>query len=98
MSSWRRFSTAEDRSAGSVSSVQSCHCGELEPLMFDESLGYVGQFFPEEKEESSAQIVIEIAPDEEEKSWKAGFYLIAKGPLHFENSLRKLCKAASRSI
>jgi len=71
---------------------------ELEPLMFDESLGYVGQFFPEEKEESSAQIVIEIAPDEEEKSWKAGFYLIAKGPLHFENSLRKLCKAASRSI
>jgi len=71
---------------------------ELEPLMFDESLGYVGQFFPEEKEKSSAQTVIEIVPDEEEESWKAGFYLIEKGPLHFEDSLRKLCKAASRSI
>jgi hypothetical protein len=71
---------------------------ELEPLMFDECLGYVGQFFPEEKEKSSAQIVIEMLPDEEDERWKAGFYLIEKAPLHFEDSLRKLGKAASRSI
>jgi hypothetical protein len=57
---------------------------EREPLMFDEFLGYVGQFFPEGQEKLSAQIVIEIAPDEEDESWKAGFYLIEKGPLHFE--------------
>jgi hypothetical protein len=48
----------------------------LKPLMFEEILGYVGQFFPAEKEKSSAQIVIEIVPDEEDESWKAGFYLI----------------------
>jgi hypothetical protein len=70
----------------------------LQPLMFEETLGYVGQFFPQDKEKSSAQIVIEIVPDEEDESWKTGFYLIEKGPLHFENSLRKLCKAASNSI
>jgi hypothetical protein len=71
---------------------------ELEPLMSEESLGYVGQFFPADNAKSAAQIVIEIVPDEEDESWNAGFYLIEKGPLHFEDSLRKLCKAASRSI
>jgi hypothetical protein len=71
---------------------------DLRPLMFEETLRYVGQFFPEANEKSSAQTVIEIVSDEEDESWKAGFYLIEKGPLHFENSLRKLCKAASSSI
>ncbi len=71
---------------------------DLKPLMFDETLGYVGQSFPAENQKSPAQIVIEIVPDEEDESWNAGFYLIEKGPLHFEDSLRKLCKAASRSI
>jgi hypothetical protein len=71
---------------------------DLKPLMFDETLAYVGQSFPAENQKSPAQIVIEIVPDEEDESWNAGFYLIKKGPLHFEDSLRKLCKAASRSI
>ena len=62
----------------------------LKPLMSEEIPGYVGQFFPAEKEKSSAQIVIEIVPDEEDESWKAGFYFIERGPLHFENSLRQL--------
>jgi hypothetical protein len=62
-------------------------------------VGYVGQFFLEEKQKSSAKIVIEIVPEEEDESWNAGFYFIEKGPpLHFEDSLRKLCKAASGSI
>jgi hypothetical protein len=43
-------------------------------------------------------MVIELVPDEEDESWNAGFYLIAKGPLCFEDSFRKLCKAVSRSI
>jgi hypothetical protein len=51
----------------------------LQPLMFEKTLGYVGQFFPQDKEKSSAQIVIEIVPDEEDGSWKTGFYLIEKG-------------------
>jgi hypothetical protein len=71
---------------------------ELEPLMSDESVGYVGQSFPEENEKSCAQIVVEIVPDEEDESWRAGFYLIEKVPLDFEDSLQKLCKDAGRSI
>jgi hypothetical protein len=43
-------------------------------------------------------MVIEIVPDEEDKNRNAGFCLIEKGPLCFEDSLQKLGKAVSRSI
>jgi hypothetical protein len=71
---------------------------DLKPLMFEENLGYVGHLFPEENQKSSAQTVIEIVPGEEDESWNAGFYVIEKAPLPFEDSLRKLCKSASRSV
>jgi hypothetical protein len=60
--------------------------------------GYVGHLFPEENQKSSAQTVIEIVPGEEDKSWNAGFYVIEKAPVPFEDSLRKLCKSVSRSV
>jgi len=65
--------------------------------MSGETLDYVGPSFPELNLDSSAQTVIEIS-QEEEGSWKAGFYLLEKAPLHFEDSLRTFCKAASASI
>ncbi len=71
---------------------------DLKPLVSDESPGYVGQSFPAASPDSSAHIVLEIVSDEEDGDWKAGFYLIDKGPLHFEESLRTFCKAASLSI
>jgi len=43
-------------------------------------------------------MIIEIVPDEEDESWNASFYIIEKGPLCSEDSLRKLCKAVSRSM
>jgi hypothetical protein len=66
--------------------------------MSDEIFDYVGQSFPESNLDCSAHTVIEIAREEEEGSWKAGFYLLEKAPLHFENSLRTFCNAASTSI
>jgi len=42
--------------------------------------------------------VIEIVQEEEDASWKAGFYLFEKTPLHFEDCLRTFCKATGRPI
>jgi len=70
----------------------------LRPLISDETFDYVGQSFTELNLDCSAHTVIEIAREEEDGSWKAGFYLLEKAPLHFEDSLRTFCKAASASI
>ena len=71
---------------------------DLKPLMSGETLDYVGESFPERGLPSSAQTVKEIARDEEDGAWKAGFYLLEKAPLPFEDSLRTFCKAASTPI
>jgi hypothetical protein len=71
---------------------------DLKPLLSEENPNCVGQSFPAANQDSSAHIVLEIVFDEEDGNWKAGFYLIEKGPLHFEDSLRLFCKAASRSV
>ncbi len=67
---------------------------DLGPALVGETLEYVGQLFPELKRDSSPCTVIEIMPEEEEGSWRAGFYLIEKGPLHFEDSLKTFFRAA----
>ena len=72
--------------------------GDLAALLCEEMPTYVGPSFPERENDSPSCIVIEIMPREQEESWKAGFYLIEKGPLDFEDSLRTLHKAASGSI
>ena len=54
---------------------------------------YVGHSFPELNQGSGPCTVIEIAAEEEEGSWKAGFYRMEKGPLDFEDSLRALHEA-----
>lgn len=71
---------------------------DLSDVLSDESLNYMGSSFPDLKQDSAPCTVMEIMPDEEEGSWRAGFYLIEKGPLDFEDSLRSLLKAASGSI
>ena len=71
---------------------------ELSGILSEESLNFVGQSFPELKQDSSPCTVIEIIADEKEGNWRAGFYLIAKEPLHFEDSLRMFRKAASGCI
>jgi len=71
---------------------------DLKRLMSEEALDYVGQSFPELKQNSSPCTVIEIMADEENGNSIAGFYLIEKTPLHFEDSLRPFRKAVSGSI
>ena len=71
---------------------------DLKPLMSGEIRGYVGQSFPELNHKTSAHAVMEIVLEEEDASWKAGFYLVEKTPVHFEDSLRAFCKATSRTI
>lgn len=71
---------------------------DLKPLMFDQTFDYIGQSFPDLNLPSSAQTVIEIAREEEDGSWKAGFYLLERAPLPFEDSLRTFCKAAGTPI
>jgi hypothetical protein len=65
----------------------------LGPALVGETLEYVGQLFPELNRDSSPITVIEIMPDEQEGSWRAGFYLIEKGPIHFEECLRTFFRA-----
>ena len=47
---------------------------------------YVGKSFPKITE---AGTVIQVVPDEQ-GLWKPGFYRATKGPLDFENHLRRL--------
>jgi hypothetical protein len=71
---------------------------DLSDVLFDEILNYMGSSFPDLKQDSGPCTVMEITSDEEEVGWRAGFYLIKKGPLEFEDSLRTLRKAAGGSI
>jgi hypothetical protein len=71
---------------------------DLRLLMSGETRDYVGQSFPELNHKTSAHTVIEIVQEEQDASWTAGFYLIEKTPLHFEDSLRAFCKAAGKPI
>jgi hypothetical protein len=70
----------------------------LSDVLSEESLNYMGSSFPDLKQDSGPCTVMEIMSDEEEVSWRAGFYRIEKGPLEFEDSLRTLSKAAGGSI
>lgn len=72
--------------------------GDLAALLHEEIPIYAGPSFPEREIDSPSCTVIEIRPREEEGSWRAGFYLIEKGPIAFEDSLRTSRKAAGGSI
>jgi hypothetical protein len=67
---------------------------DLKAIMSKETFEYVGQSFPELKQDTSARAVIEIVQAEEDATWMAGFYLIQRAPLQFESSLRTFCKSA----
>ncbi len=71
---------------------------DLATLLYEEIPIYAGSSFPERENNSRSCTVIEIMPREEEGSWTPGFYLIEKGPIDFEESLRTLRKAAGGSI
>jgi hypothetical protein len=71
---------------------------DLSEVLSEEILNYMGLSFPDLKQDSAPCTVIQIMPDEEVGSWRAGFYLIDKGPLDFEHSLRTFSKAVSGSI
>jgi hypothetical protein len=72
--------------------------GDLAALLCDEIPIYTGSSFPEREIDSPSCTVIEIMSREEGGSWRAGFYLVEKGPLDFEDSLRTFRKAAGGSI
>jgi hypothetical protein len=63
---------------------------DLYGVLSKEASNYVGQSFPELKQDSSPCIVIEIVPDEEEAHWRPGFYRVEKSPLQFEGALRSV--------
>lgn len=72
--------------------------GNLAALLCEEMPIYIGPSFPERESDSPSCTVMEILPDEEEGSWRAGFYVIEKEPIDFEDSLRTLRKVAGGSI
>ena len=72
--------------------------GDLAALLCEEIPIYAGPSFPERENDSPSCTVIEILPREQEGIWRTGFYLIEKGPLDFEVSLKTLRKAAGGSI
>lgn len=71
---------------------------DLAALLCEENPIYTGPSFPERENDSPSCTVIEIRPREKEGTWTPGFYLIEKGPIDFEGSLRTLRKAAGGSI
>jgi len=71
---------------------------DLSDVLSEEILNYIGLSFPDLQQDSGPCTVMEIMPDEEAGSWRAGFYLIEKGPLDFEHSLMTFHKAADGSI
>ncbi len=72
--------------------------GDLAALLHQEIPIYAGPSFPERGKDSPSCTVIEIMPSENEGSWRPGFYLIEKGALDFEDSLRTFRMTASGSI
>jgi len=71
---------------------------DLFTVLREEIPNYAGPSFPELGEDSAPCTVIELMSDEEEPDWKAGFYLLDKEPVHFEDGLRKFCNAAEGQI
>lgn len=63
---------------------------DLSSFLSNDNAKYVGKSFPKIKEAASSCTLIEIATDERQKPWKAGFYRATKGPLEFESHLRAL--------
>ena len=72
--------------------------GDVAALLEQEIPIYVGPLFPERENDARSCTVIEIVPREKKGSWRAGFYLIEKTPIAFEDSLRTLRKAAGGSV
>jgi hypothetical protein len=70
---------------------------DLSGLLSMETSNYVGQSFPQLRQDSSPCIVIQIAPDEEEEHWRPGFYCVEKSPIQFEATLRTLSMIASNA-
>lgn len=54
---------------------------------------FIGRSFPKMRQADSQFTVLEVLPEEEHGRWKAGFYLIAKQPLDFEDDLAKTLPA-----
>lgn len=71
---------------------------DLFTVLCEEIPIYAGPSFPELEEDSGSCTVIELMLDEEEPDWKAGFYLLDKEPVHFEDGLRTFCKATGGEI
>lgn len=71
---------------------------DLAALLYEEIPIYAGLSFPERENDSPSCTVIQIMPREGKGTWRAGFYLVEKGPIDFEDSLRTLRKPAGGSI
>jgi len=63
---------------------------DLSTVLSKENSKYVGKSFPKMTEAGPSCTVIEVASEEKQGLWKAGFYRAAKGPLEFEDHLRAL--------
>jgi hypothetical protein len=71
---------------------------DLGPLVSAETRDYVGGSFPKLNDNTSARTVMEIVEEEQDASWKSGFYLIDKAPPHFEESLQAFSKATGKRV
>ncbi len=63
---------------------------DLIALLSGVTVHYIGKRFPRFKEDVSSSTVAEVAPDEMQRGWRAGFYHIGKTPLEFEELIRLL--------
>jgi hypothetical protein len=71
---------------------------DLFTVLCEETPIYAGPSFPDLDGNSVPCTVIELMPDEEEPELKAGFYILEKKPVHFEEGLRTFCQAAGSRI
>ncbi len=67
-------------------------------VLSEEALNYVGQSFPELKQDCSRCTVIEIMPDEEKAHWRPGFYCVEKSPPQFAEALRTVRSGANSPV
>ena len=76
--------------AGAVGTLRAViPVSELSSVLSDENPKYVGKSFPKIERAHPSCTVIEIVSDETQKPWKSGFYRTTKGPLQFEDYLRR---------
>jgi len=71
---------------------------DLSAVLSEEALNYVGQSFPELKQDCSPCTVIEIMPDKEKVHWGPGFYCVEKSPLQFAEALRTVRSEANSPV